>query len=196
MAISSIQAASGITTMGGGAVAPTSTSFASSLASQQYIEAARAVLEALPAPIVYSLRDNPGSPSEAVDRLFAVLKDGSFQPPAGPLGRPESIIGATAHAASLFESPAQLWDAMRGTLGGAMASPGFLGPTTPAAGPEPAAPLPEVRSVPEVHTLAEAEQLLADLRAHPTGHPAALARSSADWWEAALRFLLGPHSPA
>src|SRR5690349_7353675 len=78
-----------------------SATFGVALASQQQVDAARGVLAALPAPIVYSLRDQAGSPAETVDRLFNVVKDGSFVPPDGPLGQPGSIIGATAHAVSL-----------------------------------------------------------------------------------------------
>ncbi|MFN8639802.1 MAG: hypothetical protein U0360_10195 [Dehalococcoidia bacterium] len=191
MAIPSISAASSVVTGASEPTGPVASGFASSLASQQQLEAARTVLEALPAPIVYSLRDNAGSPSEAVDRLFAVLKDGSFDPPPGPLGRPESIIGATAHAASLFDSPAQLWDAMRGAIGSAMSAPRPVTarPTGSAAVRSPGAPPP-----PEVHSLADAERLLTDLRAHPIASATSDGPAMTDWWEAALRFLLGAHT--
>jgi hypothetical protein len=163
-------------------------SFSAALTNQQQIEAARDVLATLPAPIVYTLNDSPGSPSETVDRLFAVLKDGSFKPPDGPLGAPNSIIGATARAATLFETPAHMWHAMRT----AIAQPSqltsmFSAPTvsaaTTAAPATPAAPV-------EVHSLEDAARVL--LQARPTTTPAA----HLDWWEAALRFLLGAKFPA
>lgn len=138
----------------------------------------------LPAPIVYSLRDQAGSPVEAVDRLFEVLRDGSFTPPDGPLGRPDSIIGATAHAATVFETPAQLWAAMRASL----ADPASLASTfraVPVPAPEPALATPT-----EVRTLEDAERLLAGIR------PGSPPLVHLDWWEAALRFLLGANFPA
>ncbi len=179
--------------------APSAATFARNLDDQQQLDAARGVLATLPAPIVYSLRDHTGSPAESVDRLFAVLKDGSFSPPAGPLGAPDSIIGATAHAATLFDSPVQLWEAMRKAIGDPSSAATTLrgsaaAPSTPAAGPP-------AEALPEVHTLEDAERLLTQLRsAAPTSQPPALPLSmserEADWWEAALRFLLGGAFPA
>lgn len=172
--------------------------FATNLDHQEQLEAARGVLAALPAPIVYSLRDRAGSPADSVDRLFQVLKDGSFAPPVGPLGAPDSIIGATAHAATLFDSPAQLWDAMRAAIGdpssAAAALRGGTPPAVSAAGP-PTEPLPEV------HNLEDAERLLTQIRSTPTAGqtpvtPISMSERDADWWEAALRFLLGGAFPA
>jgi hypothetical protein len=169
-------------------------SFAGALASQQQLEAARGVLSTLPAPIVYSLREGGGSPAEAVDRLFEVLKDGSFTPPDGPLGQPGTIIAATAHATMLFDSPSQLWGAMRSAIADPASSAATLRgapPSTPA--PPSAEPL---SAVTEVHTLEDAERLLTQLRASPVAPavPAPLAMTARDteWWLAALRFLLGP----
>ncbi len=189
MAITSIHASAAalsVTSARTEAVAGAS-SFAGALATQQQLDAARAVLTALPAPIVYSLRDHDGSPADAVDRLFGVLKDGTFSPPAGALGRPESIIGATAHAATLFETPGQLWDAMRAAIGERTSAAPLQGPSR--AGAAIAGPPPR-----EVHTLEDAERLLSDLSAgrgggSTTGVP--MSANDAAWWDAALRFLLG-----
>ncbi len=192
MAITSIQTSAGTSAIVSArteAVAGGS-SFAGTLATQKQQEAARAVLTALPAPIVYSLRDHAGSPADAVDRLFGVLKDGSFSPPVGALGRPESIIGATAHATTLFDTPAQLWDAMRAAIaehssGGLVAAPSGARPSAVAAGPPPV----------EVRTLEDAERLLGELHAGPApatsiaGVP--MSAGDAAWWDAALLFLLG-----
>ncbi len=174
--------------------APAAVRFSSLLDGQQQLEAARAVLQALPAPIVYSLRDRGGSPAESVDRLFEVLQDGSFTPPAGPLGAPGSIIGATAHASTVFDSPDQLWEAMRTVIGDPASTAAAL-----RASPAPAAPAAPAEPLPEVRTLEDAERLLTQVRAAPTaGAPAPLSMSErdADWWDAALRFLLGASFPA
>lgn len=169
--------------------------FAGALASQEQQAAARGVLAALPAPIVYSLRDSGASPAAAVDRLFEVLKDGSFTPPAGPLGRPDSIIGATAHATTIFDSPDQLWDAMRAAIADpAGAASAFRNNVGPARASTVAGPPPLATPAAEVTTLEEAERLLTDIRtrgAGGVGGSAALSAREADWWEAALRFLLG-----
>ncbi|MCC6237986.1 MAG: hypothetical protein IT299_10480 [Dehalococcoidia bacterium] len=179
-------------------VASTAT-FASSLDNQQQLEAARGVLTALPAPIVYSLRDRAGSPAESVDRLFEVLKDGTFSPPPGPLGAPDSIIGATAHAATLFDSPAQLWSAMRAAIGDPSSAATAMRGTAPAPASEAAGPPAE--ALPEVHNLEDAERLLTQLRSASAPSPSSplpisMSERDADWWEAALRFLLGGAFPA
>ncbi len=197
MEIAPLAAASTFASTGRTSQVASTATFASTLDGQQQLDAARAVLTALPAPIVYSLRDHPGSPAESVDRLFEVLKDGSFSPPAGPLGAPDSIIGATAHAATLFDSPGQLWDAMRAAIGNpsgaAAALQGVPAPATPAAGRSDE-PLPEVR------TLEDAERLLTQIRSTPppseASAPISMSERDADWWEAALRFLLGSAFPA
>ena len=98
-------------------IAPASRTFAAVLeehsAEENRLAVARDVLANLPPPIVETLRDRPGSPAEAVDLLFGVLRDGSFKPPAGPLGTPDSMIGATARATAVFDNPTQMWDALR-----------------------------------------------------------------------------------
>ena len=151
-----------------------SSSFPASLLSQQQLAVARDVLGALPPPIVYTLRDQPSStPVEAVDRLFEVLQDGSFEPPAEELANTTGIIGATARAAQLFESPSQMWDAMRTIVG----SGGPLGDAVKFARAEhQGAPPPNVAS---------AEQAYAILGG-------ALPLAQLGWWEAALLFLLSP----
>lgn len=199
MEIAPLAAASTFASTGRATAVPSTATFARSLDDQQQLDAARAVLTALPAPIVYSLRDHSGSPAESVDRLFEVLKDGSFTPPAGPLGAPDSIIGATAHAAALFDSPGQLWSAMRTVIGDPSIAMAALrgtasAPTAPAAGPPPEA-------LPEVHTLEDAERLLTQIRSaapsnQPSAVPMSMSERDAEWWEAALRFLLGSAFPA
>ena len=151
-----------------------SSSFAASLLSQQQLAVARDVLAALPPPIVYTLRDRPSStPVEAVDRLFEVLQDGSFEPPAEELANTTSIIGATARAAKLFESPRQMWDAMRTIIG----SGGPLGDAVKFARAElQGAPPPNIASAEQAYAILGGELPLAQL----------------GWWEAALLFLLSP----
>ena len=100
----------------GRAAAAAAVEFSESLLSQQQLGAARDVLATLPTPIVYTLRDEPGSPLATVDRLFEVLQDGSFEPPPEVLTG-TGIIAATARATQLFERPAQMWDAMRTIIG-------------------------------------------------------------------------------
>lgn len=202
MEIAPLAAASTFASTGRTNAAQSTVTFARNLDDQQQLDAARGVLTALPAPIVYSLRDHSGSPAESVDRLFEVLKDGTFSPPPGPLGAPNSIIGATAHAATLFDSPAQLWSAMRSVIGDPSSAVAALrgtpsAPSAPAAGPPPEA-------LPEVHTLEDAERLLTQLRATPatpsssqtSAVPISMSERDAEWWEAALRFLLGGAFPA
>jgi hypothetical protein len=110
-----------VATAGASASSAPSRTFAAALEEQVVEEnrlaVARDVLANLPPPIVETLRDRSGSPAEAVDILFGVLRDGSFKPPAGPLGAPDSIIGATARATAVFDSPAQMWDALRELIG-------------------------------------------------------------------------------
>lgn len=156
----------------------TTSSFRSLLAGEEQLAAARDVLAALPAPIVYTLRDQLTSPAPAVDRLFEVLQDGSFEVPDGPLGAPSSIIGATARAAAQFKTPAEMWHAMRSAIhtGSTPAAP-----SAPASSVGVAAGPPMEASTPEVSSLAEAERIL--------GGP--VPPSQVAWWEAALRFLLG-----
>ena len=73
---------------GGGGSAVEPSSWGASRLSQQQLAVARDVLASLPPPIVYTLRDRPSStPVEAVDRLFEVLQDGSFEPPAEELAK-------------------------------------------------------------------------------------------------------------
>ena len=205
MEIAPLAAASTFASTGRAHAVPSTATFARNLDSQQQLDAARGVLTALPAPIVYSLRAHSGSPAESVDRLFEVLKDGSFSPPAGPLGAPSSIIGATAHAATLFDSPAALWSAMRTVIGDPSSAAAALRGTASAL-PEPPAPVtpsagPPPEALPEVQSLEDAERLLTQIRAsapssQPSAMPISMSERDAQWWEAALRFLLGRAFPA
>ena len=156
------------------AVDTASADFASSLLSQQQLAAARDVLATLPPPIVYTLRTTQGSVVDSVDRLFAVLQDGSFEPPDGPLGGPNTIIGATARAVQYFDSPAEMWDAMRT----------MVGKTQPIADAVAfkQAELTDSEPPPEV---ASAEQAYAILGG-------SLPDIQLSWWEAALRYFLTP----
>lgn len=172
-------------------------SFSATLATQQQLDAARDVLATLPAPIVYALRDYAGSPVDSVDRLFGAFKDGSFTLPEDYTGKPGTIMHATAEAAKIFETPAQMWAAMRAAvfdpasvasvfLSAAPAST-TTASTAAASTSVAATPVPRVAS--EVRTLEDAARVLNSARS--TG-----ARSATlDWWDAALRFLLGAKFP-
>lgn len=151
-----------------------SADFASSLLSQQQLAAARDVLATLPPPIVYTLRSTQGSVVDSVDRLFEVLQDGSFEPPDGPLGGPATIIGATARAAQYFDSPAEMWDAMRT----------MVGTTQPIADAVAfkQAELTDTEPPPEVANAAQAYAILGG----------SLPDVQLSWWEAALRYFLLP----
>jgi hypothetical protein len=175
-------------------------SFSATLATQQQLDAARDVLATLPAPIVYALRDYAGPAVDSVDRLFGVFKDGSFTLPDNYLGRPGTIMHATAHAATVFETPTQMWAAMRAAVfDPASVASVFLSaspaPTTPpitasttAFSTVGAAPAPRVAS--EVRSLEDAARVLNTVRS--TGPRS----TTLDWWDAALRFLLGSKFPA
>ncbi len=156
------------------AVGTTSADFASSLLSQQQLAAARDVLATLPPPIVYTLRSTQGSVVDSVDRLFEVLQDGSFEPPDGPLGGPDTIIGATARAVQYFGSPAEMWDAMRT----------MVGKTQPIADAVAfkQAELTDSEPPPDV---ASAEQAYAILGG-------SLPDVQLSWWEAALLYFMAP----
>ena len=157
------------------AVDTASADFASSLLSQQQLAAARDVLATLPPPVVYTLRSTSGSSVvDSVDRLFEVLQDGSFEPPDGPLGGPDTIIGATARAVQYFDSPAEMWDAMRT----------MVGTTQPIADAVAfkQAELTDTEPPPEV---ASAEQAYAILGG-------SLPDIQLSWWDAALRYFLTP----
>jgi hypothetical protein len=174
---------------GGGTGASFASTLSSTVRSSEQVAAARDVLATLPAPIVYTLRDETGSPAEAVDRLFEALKNGSFQPPEGELGGPTTIIGATARAARLFESPNEMWGAMRSALGQpstlAQAIKAAAGSTAPqASNGAVAGPPPDAGAAVTSH-----DQALALL-----GGP--VPASQVEWWEAALRFLLGRDAEA
>ena len=146
--------------------------FSASLVSRQQLGAARDVLATLPPPIVYPLRDQPGSPAASVDRLFGVLQDGSFQPSAEVLDR-SGIIAATARAARLFDRPAQMWDAMRTIIGAG--DPLREAVALARAEQDGVAP-PEVASAEDAYAVLGGELPQWQLR----------------WWEAALQFLLDP----
>ena len=134
------------------------------------------MLARLPPPIVYTLRDQPaGSPVAAIDRLFEVLEDGSFQPPAKKLSGP-GIIGATARAVEWFDSPTQMWDAMRTMVGA-------IEPLSNAVSFARA----EYRDWAPPASVTGAEHAYAVLGGM-------LPPEQLAWWEAALRFLLDPPS--
>lgn len=149
--------------------------FSDALRSREQVAAARDVLVTLPAQIVQTLQSRPGSPVEGVDRLFEVLQDGSFTPPAGPLGGPSTIISATARAVALFDSPAQMWDAMRA----AVSQPGAVRAAMDAS--TEAIELEASGGTPQVESLEQATAIL--------GGPLSVAQVA--WWEAALWYLVG-----
>jgi len=148
--------------------------FSDALRSSEQTAAARDVLMTLPPQLVQTLQSQPGSPVEAVDRLFEVLKDGSFTPPAGALGGPNTIIGATARAVSLFDSPAQLWDAMRSTV----SQPGAVRTAVDAS--TEAIVTQASGGTPNIESLEQATAIL--------GGP--LSATQVAWWESALVYLL------
>jgi hypothetical protein len=162
-------------------VASSTQAFSDALRSKAQTAAARDVLVTLPPQLVQTLRSQSGSPVEAVDRLFEVLKDGSFTPPAGPLGGPNTIIGATARAASLFDTPTELWDAMRATLSQPEAVRAAVDASTEAIVSEASGGAPNIESL---------DQATAILGGR-------LSVSQVAWWESALWYLIdGGSQPA
>ena len=137
---------------------------------------ARDLLTNLPPPIVETLRDHPGSPVEAVDILFGVLRDGSFKPPAGPLGAPDSIIGATARATAVFDNPAQMWDALRELI----AQPAVLQQAVEAHRPAATTGAGGVSGEAPAMSMVQATAILGGR----------LSDYQVDWWEQALMYLI------
>lgn len=152
-----------------------SLAFSDALETSERAAAARDVLVTLPPQLVQTLRTQSGSPVEAVDRLFEVLKDGSFTPPAGPLGGPNTIIGATARAARLFDTPAAMWDSMRA----AVAQPDLVRAAVDAS--VEAIVGPANGETPNIESIEQATAIL--------GGP--LETWQISWWESALWYLVG-----
>jgi hypothetical protein len=137
---------------------------------------ARDVLANLPPPIVETLRDHGGSPAEAVDLLFGVLRDGSFKPPAGPLGAPDSMIGATARATSVFDTPAQMWDTLRELIAQPVAVQQAVEAHRPPSGAAASADTSDWPAMGMVQATAILGGTLSDYQV--------------GWWEQALRYLI------
>ncbi len=147
------------------------------LGEENPLAVARDVLASLPPPIVETLRDRPGSPAEAVDLLFGELRDGSFKPPAGPLGAPDSIIGATARATALFDTPAQMWDALRELIAQPSAVQQAVAAHRPASAT--AQRVPGADDWPPMSMVQATAVLGGRLPAYQV-----------EWWEQALRYLI------
>jgi len=180
-AASSTTAASVASSSTPSAATPASRTFAAvfeeQVTEENRLGVARDVLANLPPPIVETLRDRPGSPAEAVDLLFGVLRDGSFKPPPGPLGAPDSMIGSTARATGVFDTPAQMWDALRELI----AQPTIVQQAVEAHRlPASKAAIGEATSDWPAMSMVQATAILGGR----------LSDYQVEWWEQALRYLI------
>lgn len=150
--------------------------------------------------MVYAMRDYAGSPTETVDNLFIGFRDGAFELPKNEYGAPGTIMHATAHAATVFDTPDQMWVALRTAIFDPSSVASMFLNTTPVQAASPmtysaaAAPVPSVAPVPasvsEVRTLEDAARVVNSVRS------AVGSSIRLDWWEAALRFLLEAQFPS